>query len=133
MNVYINKDYVRIICICLLLSGTEQPRADHCPSPDIVKQRKISRDYEWTIDERRTLDDVLAVETLYSARIKNRGEFIACYYSSEARLLRLDAKPEKNGCLIVESSGKWNIIDGVEAICEEDDIALCEYNIKCDQ
>lgn len=112
--------------------NNSQAKADHCPSPDVVKQRKISRDYEWTLDERRTLEDVLAVETLYSARIKNSGDFVACYYSSGSQLLRLDAKPEKKGCLIVESGGKWNIINEVEAVCGDKEITLCEFTVKCE-
>ena len=105
--------------------------ADVCPTPKIIKDREISRDYEWTLDERKTLDDVLAVEQLYSVRIKNNGEFVACYYSSPRGLLRLDGKPEKEGCSLKIKQGNWASLETGEAICKEEKLALCHYEISC--
>ena len=79
--IFTGKINLKIAVLLWVFLNTGLVKADHCPSPETIKERKISRDYEWTIDERRTLDDVLAVEKLYSVRIKNQGEFIACYYS----------------------------------------------------
>ncbi len=98
----------------LLLISPIQLFADQCPTPEIIKDRKISRDYEWTIDERRTLDDVLSVEKLYSVRIKNNGEFIACYYSGSRNLLRLDGKPLKEACVVNNYSGSWELAENGE-------------------
>lgn len=105
--------------------------ADQCPTPDIIKERNISRDYEWTLDERMTLDDVLSVEKLYSVRIKNKGEFIACYYSGSKGLLRLDGKPEKDDCGISKGAGSWEVANNGEEICKEQDLTLCMHDIIC--
>lgn len=107
--------------------------AEQCPSPEKIKERKINRDYEWTIGERRTLEDVLSVEKLYSVRIKNEAEYVACYYSGSKSLLRLDGKPLKQPCIISGISGRWELTNSNEYVCKEDDLALCEYDIKCEE
>jgi hypothetical protein len=107
--------------------------AEHCPTPEKIKERKINRDYEWTLDERRTLEDVLSVEKLYSVRIKNDAEYIACYYSGSKNLLRLDGKPLKQPCIIRAISGHWESTNLGEHVCKEDDLALCEYDIRCEE
>ena len=106
--------------------------ADVCPTTEKVKERKISLDYEWTIDERRTLDDVLSVEKLYSARIQNKGEFISCYYSGTKGLLRLDGKPEKGECRVQLISGLWEPAETDGQVCREDNIETCVYEINCE-
>ncbi|HIF50769.1 MAG TPA: hypothetical protein EYQ42_04445 [Thiotrichaceae bacterium] len=106
--------------------------ADQCPTAEIIKERKISRDYEWTIDERRSLNDVLSVEKLYSVRIKNKGEFIACYYSGSKKLLRLDGIYFDKECLLNKKSGNWVVSESGEQICREEDLSLCLYEINCD-
>ena len=122
---------IRAVIFLSLLYLSDTVIADGCPPAQIVKDRKISRDYEWTLDERKTLDDVLAVERLYSVRIKNKGEFVACYYSGKTGLLRLDAKPEKEGCIIAIKTGEWTALDTGEALCVEDNLQLCHYEISC--
>ena len=122
-----------ILLFCLSTVFSNMVYADRCPTPEIIVERKISQEYEWTIDERRSLDDVLAVEKLYSARIKNNGEFIACYYSSGKNLLRMDAKPLKTGCVVIEYAGEWNEVDAAEQVCAEADIYDCQYAIYCDE
>ena len=107
--------------------------ADVCPSPEIVRERKISREYEWTINERRTLEDVLAVEKLYSVRIKNKGEFVACYYTSKQRSMRLDAKPLKADCSVTHYSNNWEAPSGLELVCRDDDVYQCQFAILCDE
>lgn len=107
--------------------------AEQCPTPDKIKARNISREYDWTINERRTLEDVLSVEKLYSVRIKNKAEYIACSYSGGRGLLRLDGKPLKQSCLVAEISGRWKSIENGEQICVEEDLGKCEYAIKCEE
>jgi hypothetical protein len=107
--------------------------ADQCPSPEIIKERKISRAYEWTIDERRSLDDVLSVEKLYSVRIKNKGEFIACYYSGSKNLLRLDGTSLKKECVVKKKSGNWDFSENGEQVCKEENLNLCHYEIHCEE
>lgn len=107
--------------------------ADRCPSPDIIKDRKISREYAWLIDERRSLEDVLIVERLYSVRIKNKGEFASCYYSADQHLLQMDARPLKPGCIVIEYGGKWKVVNSAEKVCAEEDVYQCQYAIYCDE
>ncbi len=107
--------------------------ADQCPSVQIIKERNISRDYEWTIDERRSLEDVLSVKKLYSVRIKKKGEFIACHYSGENNLLRLDGKPIGTNCRVQKESSNWKMSENGEYVCKEEDINLCIYEIHCEE
>lgn len=120
------------LIICSVLS-TSFVFADTCPTPQTVKDRKISRVYAWYIDERRTLDDVLAVEKLYSVRLKNNGEYVSCYYSGNGRLLEMDAWPLKTECSIVEYKGEWQTINEEERVCKEEDISTCQFAIYCDE
>lgn len=107
--------------------------ADQCPTPEKIKERNISREYDWTINERRTLEDLLSVKKLYSVRINNEAEYIACYYSGNRILLRLDGKPLKQPCSVKEISGRWELTENDEQICIEDDLDKCEYVMKCDE
>ncbi len=129
MNLF--KIKFNLICLLCLLIFSSLVNADQCPSVETVKERNISREYDWSIDERRTLDDVLSVEKLYSVRIKNKGEFIACYYSGSKNLLRLDGAPLKKDCTIDEKSGAWELSKNGEQICNEEDLNLCVYEIHC--
>lgn len=106
--------------------------AGQCPSAEMVKEREISRDYDWSIDERLSLDDLLAVEKLYSVRIKNSGEFVACYYSGSNRLVRLDAAAIENNCVINIKSGEWSEAVNSEQICKEVDLNQCLFEIQCE-
>ncbi|MEQ8289511.1 MAG: hypothetical protein RIB78_07285 [Gammaproteobacteria bacterium] len=122
-----------LLLATILLSSSSVVLADTCPTPETVKDRKISRVYAWYIDERRTLDDVLAVEKLYSVRLKNSGEYVSCYYSGSGRLLEMDAWPLKTGCSIVEYQGEWQTINEEERVCTADDMSKCQFAIYCDE
>ena len=126
------KTAFRILCLCLPIAS--QPVfADSCPSAETVKDRNISRVYAWYIDERRTLEDVLAVERLYSARLKNNGEYVRCYYSGNGRLLEMDAWPLESDCSVVEYEGDWQPVNKDELVCVNEDMSLCKFAIYCDQ
>lgn len=129
MNCF-KKKYNFIFLLCFFINSN-LAIADQCPTAEIVKERKISRDYEWMIDERRSLDDVLSVEKLYSVRIKNKGEFIACYYSGEKNLVRLDGSSLKKDCVVNKKSGNWEEAENGEQVCKEEDLNLCVYEIHC--
>jgi len=116
---------------CIFINS-EFAVADQCPSPEVIKERNISRDYEWTMDERRSLEDVLSVEKLYSVRIKNKGEFVACSYSASNKLLRLDAAAIEKGCTIRKKLGNWAFSKKGEHVCKEDDLSLCHYEVHCE-
>ena len=126
------KNYNFICLLCIFISPG-LAIADQCPSAEIIKDRKISRDYEWTINERLSLDDVLAVENLYSVRIKNKGEFVACYYSGSKNLLRLDGASLKKGCVVNRTSGSWEFLENGEQVCKGENLNLCHYEINCEK
>lgn len=126
------KKKFNFICLLCFFINSGPAIADQCPTVEIIKERKISRDYEWTIDERRSLDDVLSVEKLYSVRIKNKGEFIACYYSGSKNLLRLDGTSLKKECVLNKTSGRWEFSENGEQVCKEEDLNLCHYEINCE-
>jgi hypothetical protein len=131
MNLF--KKKYNLICFLYFLTNSNFGLADQCPSAEIVKERKISREYDWSIDERRSLDDVLSVEKLYSVRIKNNGEFVACYYTGSKKLLRLDGASIKEGCIVNQKSGSWQLSENGEQVCKEQDLNLCIYEIHCNE
>lgn len=128
----LNRKFNLLLAIAVL-SSSSVVLADTCPAPETVKDRKISRVYAWYVDERRTLDDVLAVEKLYSVRVKNNGEYVSCYYSGSGRLLEMDAWPLKTGCSIVEYKGEWQTINEEERVCNAEDMTTCQFAIYCDE
>lgn len=129
---FFSKNY-NFISLFIFLFYINIAFADQCPSAEIVKQRKISRDYDWSIDERRSLKDVLAVEKLYSVRIKNNGEFVSCYYTGKNGLLRLDGARLEENCIINIRSGRWIETENGEQICNEVDLAQCIYETHCEK
>lgn len=130
MNLF--KKKYNLICLIVLFLNSGFVIADQCPSAEIVKARRISQEYDWSIDERRSLEELLAVEKLYSIRIKNRGEFVACYYSSVNQILRLDGAALKENCLIKTISGSWQETKNGEQVCKEEDLSQCKYVIDCE-
>ncbi len=76
---------------------------------------------------------MLAVEKLYSVRIKNRGEFVACYYTSNNRSLRLDGAAIEENCIINKKSGDWVELENQEQVCKEPDLRQCNYEMDCEK
>ena len=126
----LNRNF-NFIFLLLFFINIDLAIADQCPSAETVRQRKISREYDWSIDERRSLEDVLAVEKLYSVRIKNKGEFIACYYMGKNGLLRLDGVSLEKNCFVKKTSGKWEETETAEQICKEKELSTCIFEIHC--
>jgi len=105
--------------------------ADECPMPDVVIERKISNDYEWTVDERVSLENILAVKRLIAVRIKDNGEYMSCKYTTGRQLVRLYGIPKTDKCVIKIASGEWISTDTGELVCQEKDITLCIFDIEC--
>ncbi|NIQ17085.1 MAG: hypothetical protein GTO02_22685, partial [Candidatus Dadabacteria bacterium] len=63
--------------------------ADSCPSIKDITYRLISKDYEWTVDEGVTLNNLLSVEQLIAVSIENNGEFVSCKYKYKEKFLKL--------------------------------------------
>ncbi len=99
----------------------------------MIKERKISRKYEWWIDERRDLDDVLTVEKLYSVRIKEQDKYVACYYSARGLIIQMDAAPAESECGVIEYKGQWDTVNDAERVCNEEDPFACQFAIYCDE
>jgi len=107
-------------------------RADSCPSADQVHSRKISRDYEWTVDEGITLKDILSVTRLRAVAVQNAGEFIICGYDrGKGKHLNLYAKPKGNLCVVTRAGGKWHKSDAGDLSCREDDPEQCRFQFNC--
>jgi hypothetical protein len=105
--------------------------ADRCPAPDEVRERKISMDYEWTVGERVTLENILLVKRLIAVRVINNGEFVLCRYTTERQLVRMYGLPKSEGCVISISSGEWIGINTGESVCQEKDTTQCLFDIEC--
>ncbi len=105
--------------------------ADNCPSVKDITYRLISKDYEWTVDKGVTLDNLLSVKELFSVSIENDGEFVSCKYKSGEEFLKLDGLPEKEKCPLINSSGNWFTTGTNRLVCDEEDLALCLFDINC--
>jgi len=121
------------ICIVILLNYllVSAAFADRCSTAEEVRYRFISKDYEWSVDERMTLENLLDVEKLFAVRIMNRGEFVSCRYRTKRQLINLDGEPKKQKCVIRKSSGQWKSTKSGDLVCQEKDISLCLFDIEC--
>jgi hypothetical protein len=122
------KTWIRAVLLVIVMPDAF---ADKCPTPDEVRERKISMNYEWTVDERVSLENILSVKRLIAVRIKNDGEYMSCRYTTEKQLVRLDGLPKSDKCVIKISSGEWISTDTGELVCQEKNIALCLFDIEC--
>lgn len=105
--------------------------ADQCPSPEQVRERNISRDYEWSVAETVTLPMLLEVSELREVSLQNHGEFVSCHYLSGQLPVRLDGAAPGSGCLVTKSSGTWIPLPGGELNCNESEPADCQFAIEC--
>lgn len=108
-------------------------QADTCPTPEEIRDRKISKLYEWTVDENTSLDELLSVERLYAVRLMDYGEYVSCRYTTKKWPLRLDGKPEGNGCELTPETGAWTSTDSGHLVCREEDVAKCGFKIACNE
>lgn len=123
--------HLSCLALCTLLAAPGA-RADSCPSPDAIRKRDISSDYDWTVDEGVSLEQLLGVTDLRAVTVMNAGEFIACDYDlGKQKKLRLYAKPEGGLCVVTEASGKWNKSDEGDLSCLEKDLSQCRFQFNC--
>ena len=64
------KPVVLIFSIFFMVANTN---AERCATPDEVRDRLISPDYEWSVSEDVSLNGVLSVTKLYAVTIENYG------------------------------------------------------------
>ena len=105
--------------------------ADTCPSVAEIIERNIPRTYEWTVDDKTTLDDVLSVNKLYAVRIMDQGDYVSCFYTTPNWPLKLDAKPEKSRCIIRKEEDSWLETESGNLVCQEKNLFNCNFRISC--
>ena len=115
----------------LLLCIHAEARGDSCPSPEIILKRGLSKQYDWTVDENTTLQDLLSVKELYAVRIMDHGLFVACYYTTDKGYVRLDAAPIKGECSLTPDAGQWTSTDSGQNECAETSAGNCGYTYTC--
>ena len=118
-----------IVLFCMY-TGT---RADSCPSPEMIIKRDLSKQYEWTVDENTTLQDLLSVKELYAVRIMDHDDYVSCHYTTDKWPIKLDMSPSSGKCKPVPHSSKWKNTDSGQVVCMEKDIANCDFNFECKQ
>jgi hypothetical protein len=105
--------------------------AGNCPDPEVIRLRELPRELEWTVDEQTTLEELLAVKSLYAVRISNYGEYVTCHYTTNQWPVKLDAKPVRAGCLILPDAGRWTSTDSGQLVCREEDVNRCGFQFEC--
>jgi hypothetical protein len=105
--------------------------AERCATPDEVKNRMVSPDYEWSVSEGVTLEGILSVRQLYAVTIENYGEFITCKYEASQQYIRLDGAAKNSKCPIQTISDNWFVNEGGQTVCGETDFTLCRFEPSC--
>ncbi|MCG8325801.1 MAG: hypothetical protein MI673_09805 [Thiotrichales bacterium] len=105
--------------------------ADQCPTPDQVRDRSITRGYDWSVSEDVTLDMLLEVSELRKVELHNHGEFVACHYRSQQLSVRMDGASFDPNCLVAKLSEEWLPLPGGTLGCTETDPADCHFQIEC--
>lgn len=117
--------------VFIMIIAASGAQAERCATPDEVRDRNISPDYEWSVNESVTLEGILSVRRLYAVTIENYGEFVACKYEANQQYIRLDGAPKNNKCPIQVISDNWFASASGQTVCEESDITLCRFGPSC--
>ncbi len=120
-----------ITLINIMLPFDLYAEAYTCPSIELIKSRKISKDFDWTVSDKTTLKQVLNVSELIDVSIENHGEFIGCIYKSDNEMVRLDAKPITVDCLVITSSLNWLMNENGQSVCNENNKMQCKFEVSC--
>ena len=122
------KSVLNLAIIILLVSNVY---AERCATPDEVRDRLISPDYEWSVNEEVTLAALLSVRRLYQVTIENYGEFVACKYEANQQYIRLDGVPKLSKCPVRVISDNWFTSESGQTVCDEKDYTLCRFESAC--
>jgi hypothetical protein len=117
-----------VIIYLLLMSYTQ---ADDCPTAGEIRDKKISRSYDWAVTENTTLKALLSVEELYAVRIMDYDAYVSCRYTAVEWPVTLDGNPLKSTCKIVPDAGEWTGTDSGELVCREKDVTKCGFKMEC--
>ncbi|MDX1519586.1 MAG: hypothetical protein R3318_05640 [Gammaproteobacteria bacterium] len=119
------------LIIGLLFTCSLPVQADQCPTPAEVRERTITRDYDWSVGEDVTLDMLLEVSELRKVELNNHGEFVACHYLSRQLPVRMDGAAPGPGCYVDKSSSEWLSLPGGTLSCTETELNNCRFTIVC--
>lgn len=114
-----------------VLLFTSNVIADSCPTPEEIRDRTISKQYEWTVDENTTLKELLAVKQLYAVRIMDYGDYVSCRYSTKQWPVTLDGKPKGRDCELTPLAGEWTSTDSGHLVCREKEVTQCGFKFDC--
>lgn len=118
----------------LLSCGVALPAyAETCPAPEKIRERKLSTRYEWTVDEKTTLENLLSVKKLYAVRIMAEDAYVACHYTTGKWPIKLDMSPEGGACKPVPRGEHWLKTESGQIVCQEQDLSKCEFSFACDE
>jgi hypothetical protein len=106
-------------------------QADICPTAEEVRDKKISRNYDWAVTENTTLEELLSVKELYSVRIMDYDAYVSCRYTSMKWPVTLDGNPLESTCRIEPDAGEWTSTDSGDLVCREKDVTKCGFKIEC--
>lgn len=120
-----------IFAILVLISS--YTLAETCPAPSEIKARDISKNYDWSVEESITLEELVNVEALFGVRIKNKNQYIACYYRGKEKVIRLDGLPLGKNCRVYHESTNWQVTEKHEWFCNAEDKYQCIYEKKCSE
>jgi hypothetical protein len=115
----------------LLLLSVSGVHAEVCPTPEEIRDRKISKQYDWSVEETTSLGELLAVKQLYSVRIIGNGEYISCRYTTDKWPVRLDGLPVAGKCKVIQEAGAWTSTVTGEMVCSEQQVERCGYKLEC--
>jgi hypothetical protein len=122
----------QLTALLLFLVFLPDVRADACPSADQVRNRNISRKYEWTVREGISLEDLLSVKKLYAVRIMDDGTYVSCNYTTDKWPVKLDATSVSGKCEFMPDKGEWKNTESGEIVCLEKDTGNCGFSFKCE-
>lgn len=120
-----------LIFLILIISNNSFATSFTCPAVQSIKDRTISKEFDWTVSEETSLESVLNVSELLSVTIENHGQFLRCTYNSSDVEVNMDAKPITVDCLIVPSSQNWINHDNGRSVCNDVVKGRCEIETSC--
>ncbi|MGH8120354.1 MAG: hypothetical protein ACRESK_07045 [Gammaproteobacteria bacterium] len=122
-----------VISILLLASVYTDSFSDNCPSPEKIQDRKLSQNYEWTVDEKTTLQNLLSVKKLYAVRIMDEDMYVSCHYTTDKWPVKLDVTPASGSCKSLPRGNNWKKTESGQVVCLEKDVNKCEFSFVCDK
>ena len=116
----------------LLFSGVyTESFGDSCPSPKTIRDRKLSQNYEWTVDENTTLQNLLSVKKLYAVRIMDQDAYVSCHYTTDKWPIKLDVTPVSGQCKSLPQGDNWKNTESGQVVCQEKDVRKCGFTFEC--